>query len=155
MLIWDASGKVDGNDLTILAINFGRNTRFERYSSRTRYVPGQVIVKFYADITSSNRQDVLKQHGTHVLEDHPKLGVTLLSVPAYMNEMELIVELEQDPNVEYAELNQLYFARYVPNDPYYPFQWHFCPNRHGIRLGHQPGRQQQCNGGGIGYRGGL
>ena len=122
----DASGKVDGNDLTILAINFGRNTRFERYSSRTRYVPGQVIVKFYADITSSNRQDVLKQHGTHVLEDHPKLGVTLVSVPAYMNEMELIVELEQDPNVEYAELNQLYFARYVPNDPYYPFQWHFA-----------------------------
>src|SRR5579862_1422966 len=39
-----------------------------------------------------------------------------------------LARLRQDPQVEYAELDQRRFAHAVPNDPLYPQQWFLMPS---------------------------
>lgn len=47
-----------------------------------------------------------------------------------------INSLKLNPNIEYAEPDYYAFAQFVPNDPYYKYQWNFSNNVYGgINLG--------------------
>ncbi len=113
------------------------NFKFKRISDKllfkgdVEYAPGEVLVKFKESVSKQKMAEIYSGVGTSVLSDHQG-GVKKLRVPAGMTEHEFVSRLEQDPNVEYAELNTKCHAFMTPNDPYYsPYQWHFpkinCP----------------------------
>ena len=113
------------------------NFKFKRISDKllfkgdVEYAPGEVLVKFKASVSQQKMAEIYSSVGTSVLSDH-RGDVKKLRVPSGMTEHEFISRLEQDPNVEYAELNTKCHAFMTPNDPYYsPYQWHFpkinCP----------------------------
>jgi serine protease len=55
-------------------------------------------------------------------KDDDKFQVVKLSRGKSILEAE--AEFERDENIEYVEPNYIAYAFFVPNDPYYPFQWH-------------------------------
>ena len=94
------------------------------------YVQGEILVKFKDGISKGEQAGVHSTFGLSVMSEH-RGGVQKLSVPAGRTEQETIALLEQDPRVEYAELNTVCHGFFVPNDPVYSYQWHFprvnCP----------------------------
>lgn len=87
---------------------------------------------------SDNAYDAVREHnpnfreaGTFVADelvvkykgDSQPFRVTKL--PAGKSVKEAEREFELDDDVEYAEPNYIAHALMVPNDPYYPYQWHF------------------------------
>ena len=94
---------------------------FTRYGQRN--VPGEIIVKFKHGVKIEQIEKINRGHGTIVLYSSPFSGFKRLKVP--IETAEKMVEIyQQDPNVEYAELNHIAHALMVPDDPYYPYQWH-------------------------------
>ena len=56
-------------------------------------------------------------------KDEDKFQV--VELPPGKSILEAKAEFELDENIEYAEPNYIAYAFFVPNDPFYPFQWHF------------------------------
>jgi len=96
-------------------------------SGRVEYVKGEVLVKYKAGLDEKNMARLATRLGTQEISVHGK-EIHKLRVPAGMTELEFVSLLEDSPEVEFAELNTICHASFVPNDPFYsPYQWHF-PN---------------------------
>jgi len=94
-------------------------------SGRVEYVKGEVLVKYKAGLDEKNMARLATRLGTQEISVHGK-EIHKLRVPAGMTELEFISLLEDSPEVEFAELNTICHASFVPNDPFYsPYQWHF------------------------------
>ncbi len=120
-----SSGKVDGEDLSILASNFGRHSAGAASRTDFPFVPGQVVVRFCANIESTRKLELLNGFSSQILKEYRDIGVSIVSVPAEMSEDDMIGFLSAFSEVEYAELNYIYKALWRPNDVLYLYQWHF------------------------------
>ena len=86
------------------------------------YRPGQVLVKFRTETPQQDRTQALGDHDLPLLEELPDLHVQRVSAPE--GQEHLVVEaLQQDPRVEYAELDYVVHATIVPDDPDLYLQW--------------------------------
>ena len=105
----------------------------DRQTPTGRFVPGDVIVKFRSDA----RRQSLSVQGT-TLQRRQTLGATtsagtgagaaaLYHAPGLdeRGTAALIESLNARPDVLYAEPNVILQALKVPNDEFYPFQWHY------------------------------
>ncbi len=99
---------------------------FERPLARVsnEYVPNEIIVKFKPRIKEDVIANLNSRHGTSVLYTSPFAGFKRLTIPKGKRVSEMVAIYKKDPNIEYAELNYIRHALWVPNDPYYSYQWH-------------------------------
>ncbi len=93
---------------------------------QSKWVPGEIIVKFKASARSSCHFYLAQEFG---LETRARKSRT---IPYYLYWLgddrktldQVIREINENPDVEYAEKNYVTTAMFVPNDTYYlPLQW--------------------------------
>ncbi len=89
--------------------------------SSENYVQNEIIVKFKTGVEKSKTINSL---GCTTIEENTKGGFTKIAIPANKTVEELVAAYSADPNVLYAEPNYIYTSYFVPNDPYYSYQWH-------------------------------
>jgi subtilisin family serine protease len=85
------------------------------------YVPGELLVKWKPGLKAGARAEAMAPLGAS-LEAHYDIGAELLRVDGVAVE-EALARLAQDPRVEYAEPNYMWFIDRTPNDPRYPEQY--------------------------------
>ena len=87
-------------------------------------VPDEFVVKFKSEVPEAAIQTLNTEHNTHVLSTSRFAGFKRLRVPRGKSVEEMVEIYRRNPNVEYAEPNYVASALFVPNDPYYIYQWH-------------------------------
>jgi subtilisin family serine protease len=89
--------------------------------SRQAYLPGQVVVRFRANVDPLSRREALSAESASSVKPLGLPGLQLVrvsgSVPA------AIAALQANPAVAYAEPNWIYRAEAIPNDPRYSQLW--------------------------------
>ncbi len=85
------------------------------------YVEGQILVKFKDGVDDSK---IINSFSSAVIGENTKGGFKYLTVPSDKTVEEMVAKYSSDPNVEYAEPNYILRSYFVPNDPYYVYQWH-------------------------------
>lgn len=94
---------------------------------RPQYVPDQVLVKFKEGVGVSS---VVGALGFEVIQELSG-GELLLKLPTQAAAVggpsvtEVVAQLKARADVEYAQPNYLYYPQKVPNDTFYPLQWHY------------------------------
>lgn len=88
------------------------------------HVPDEIIVKFKPGVGRSEIAKINSQHGTSVIYTSPFAGFKRIKIPKGRTAEQMVEIFSKNPNVEYAELNNILHAFGVPNDPYYSYQWH-------------------------------
>jgi subtilisin family serine protease len=88
----------------------------------TPYRPGQVLVKFRAEIPQQDRTESLGALDLPILGQLPGLEVQRVAAPEGQ-ERQVVEALNADPSVEYAELDYVVHATIVPDDPDLYLQW--------------------------------
>ncbi|MCK6630069.1 MAG: S8 family peptidase [Anaerolineae bacterium] len=81
-------------------------------------VPGEIIVKFQADVGRLGAQNSLRAEGLRPLEISPETGLMRVEVKPGQ-ESQVIAELLARGDVAYATYNYKIYALGDPNDPYY------------------------------------
>lgn len=94
---------------------------------RLPYVPGELLVRFRADATDSQRTRALQTvRGVGVESEERWIGDTLHMRSAAIEDSPQAAEvLSQQRGVLYAQPNYLRTLHSVPNDPWYGDQWNF------------------------------
>ena len=87
------------------------------------YAPDEFIVKFKEGIYESRVARINAEHGTEVIETSRVAGFKRLRVPSGKTVEQVVEAYRREPDVEYAEPNYILSASFVPNDPYYRYQW--------------------------------
>jgi len=86
-----------------------------------RWSSDQVILKYKA----SSKKSVIEKYPDIKSEKKLLLDRVVLLNVTKGKVKDVIEKLKNDPDVEYVEPNYVMTASYVPNDPYYSYQWHF------------------------------
>jgi len=95
-------------------------------SKRTyEYVPGEILVKFKDVATKEQIRSINSMYKTSVLYTSPYARFKRIKIPPDKTVPEMVELYRKNPLVEYAEPNYIVYAYWTPNDPYYPYQWHF------------------------------
>ena len=89
-----------------------------------KYVPGEIIVKFKPGVSDKAIVDWNQGRGCSVLSTSKSAGFKRLKIAKRKTVEEMVEIYKRNPNVEYAEPNYIVHAFWVPNDPYYNYQWH-------------------------------
>lgn len=93
-----------------------------------KWSDNEIVVKFKSEISGEVRQRLILKYGcTEVKGKGPKnhsSKFTLLRVPAAGMVEEIVEKYRSHSEVEYAEPDCYAWALRVPNDPFYPYQWH-------------------------------
>ncbi len=90
------------------------------------YVPGRALVKFLPGTPAS---EVARAHANaraRIVGEIPQLGVQVVSFPARRSVDRVVGLYAHNPNVVFAEPEELATPDAVPNDPSYPNQWHLA-----------------------------
>jgi len=99
------------------------------------FAPGEVIVKFYDDVIIG--QTGIGEEYT-IIDEEPELNAILIEVEEG-TEQEVAQTLEERPDVEYTELNYIYYFHFEPNDPLWDVQYGpkniNCPSAWDIEMG--------------------
>lgn len=96
-----------------------------RTFSDQKYLPDEIIVKFKPDLSRERIDGLISFYGTEVISVSPYGGFFRLRIPRGRTVEEMVEIFSKQPEVEYAEPNYKAFALFVPNDPYYGYQWNF------------------------------
>ncbi len=89
-------------------------------------VPKEFIVKYKDSALKQEtllREHIIRKYTAQIKELNENAGLHLLQLPSDQSYFKAMRELSQNPNVEYVEPNYVVKAKFVPNDPYYAFQW--------------------------------
>lgn len=88
------------------------------------YVKGEIIVKFK---TIHSRKRIREMFGENIeiSNTYSNVNIKKINIPDNMDENETLEIFRNNPSVEYAHLNSICYAFYVPNDIYYSYQWNF------------------------------
>ncbi len=88
------------------------------------YVPGELLVKFKAKASIQSMSTHLQQYGINTIRDFARLNIVQCAYSPEVHMEELITQLKEDPNVEYAEPNYIYhILETTPNDSRFSEQW--------------------------------
>jgi serine protease len=82
-----------------------------------------IIVKFREDVSESDRDLIVGQYGCLILETCEPGRFHRVGIPADSTPEDMVAFLEAEDAVEYAELNHYASIFFVPDDPYYSYQW--------------------------------
>ena len=104
-ILEEYKGKLDELKQKI-AVKIYENIR----KAREEYVPQQIIVKFKQGVGEEVIFDVISRHGASVLYKSPYAGFMVLRIPQEKTVPEMVRVFSEDPNVEYAEPNYIYYA---------------------------------------------
>ena len=88
-----------------------------------KYVPDRLLIKFKKDISNSEKEKTLKENGASVLAEIKQIDVKLIKVPEQALE-KVQAAFAKNSKVEYVEKDFILEPAAIPNDPYYPNQWH-------------------------------
>src|SRR4030042_1098171 len=91
-------------------------------SSRPDFRPGQVLVKFRPQTSPAAQEQLLAASDLPVLGQLLGSQVQLVGASPGQEQATLAL-LNQDPRVEFAELDYAVHASVTPNDPYLYLQW--------------------------------
>ncbi|WP_407690002.1 S8 family peptidase [Risungbinella massiliensis] len=91
-------------------------------SAASKYVPGELIVKFKDGVMSAQSDSLHKKNKTKVKEKSTKLGVEVVEFDKKTSVEAMMKKYKHDPNVEYVEPNYYFHASWIPNDPYFSTQ---------------------------------
>ena len=105
----------------------------------------QVIIKYrshsaamMADAASvqTHAESVLPQNlSADVQYVRPSANNThILKVKDQQDLTQVVEQLRQDPNIEFAEPDRIMWPTAIPNDPGYKLQWHYSEQKSGINL---------------------
>src|SRR3989344_8626954 len=87
------------------------------------HVPGQVLIKFKDGVSQTEKDNLLRNNRAQIVNKLDALGVLVLQVPQTAEE-KVVTALSKNPHVEYAELDYIAEAFFVPNDTYFAAnQW--------------------------------
>lgn len=116
--------------LTIGVLVFHSNTS-QAYSPKKKhqtsgpFVPGRVLVQFRPETLSLRSVDVIAEEGASDAGEIAGTGVHIVELPAGTAEQDFLEAFQSRPEVEFAELDRIVPpAGMVPNDPWYPNEWH-------------------------------
>jgi thermitase len=98
-----------------------RPVTLELKGSGRAYVPGQVVVRFRANVDPLSRRQTLSVESASTVKPLGVPGLELVRVKGSVPSA--IAALEANPAVAYAEPNWIYHAEAVPNDPRYSQLW--------------------------------
>lgn len=90
----------------------------------TDFVPGELLVKFRDGVRSSDIANILRDSGGRTRRTVRGVDVQVVSV-SRGTEKSRLEQLRRNPLVEYAELNGIYSAVAMPNDPRVGEQWQY------------------------------
>lgn len=85
------------------------------------HVSGQVLVKFKDGVSQAEKNNLLRNNRAKVVSKIDALEVLVLQVPQTAEE-KVVIALSRNPHVEYAELDYIaeaFFVPFVPNDTYF------------------------------------
>lgn len=105
-----------------------------RTAGRVKWVPNEIVVKFKNGISKDRINHINQRHATSVLYTSGFAGFKRIKVPAGKTAEQMVERYKHEPDVQYAELNYYAYAFFVPNDPYYPYQWHLYEPYAGINI---------------------
>jgi serine protease len=96
-------------------------------STRARYVPGELLVKFRDGVATSAQNRALSAVRGGISGQRTRwIGdVVLVGTPGEPDAELAARMLERQPEVEWAQPNYLAYRRVTPNDPQYSVQWNF------------------------------
>ena len=87
------------------------------------HVSGRVLLKFKDGVSEIEKNNLLRNNRAQVVSNLEALRVLVLQVPNAAEE-KIVIALSKNPHVEYAELDYLAEAFFVPNDTYFAAnQW--------------------------------
>ena len=98
-----------------------RAVTLELKGSGQAFVPGQVVVRFRANVDPLSRRETLSAESASTVKPLGLPGLQLVRVEGSV--ASAIAALEANPAVAYAEPNWIYHAEAVPNDPRYSQLW--------------------------------
>ncbi len=84
--------------------------------------PDEILVKFRYGVSDSQADLIKIKVGALTLSENDEIDVDLIKVFGMTDTEAVIRELEDDPLVEYAELNYRFDITVTPNDPYFNSQ---------------------------------
>jgi subtilisin family serine protease len=89
--------------------------------ANARYLPGQVVVRFRANVDPVSRRMALSDGSARTVRPLGVAGLQLVRVAGSVPQA--VAELESNPAVAYAEPNWTYHALATPDDPRYSQLW--------------------------------
>jgi subtilisin family serine protease len=108
---------------------YGSTSPDRQIINKGQIVPRELIVKFknHAEVFSGFKINpiykIISKYPFRTRELDHQLGLTLVQLPTDANYFKTLHELSGNPNIEYVQPNYAVKAKFVPNDPYYAFQW--------------------------------
>jgi thermitase len=120
-------------------LNFVRSD-FLNHPQESRYVPGQVVVKFRPGVSSFKKISALNVYSSKILSKIATFGAYLIQIPAQTTVEEIVYALNKNPHVEYAEPNRLLSIHVTPNDTF--FQYQYALSNNGQQIWVVPGSPQ-------------
>jgi serine protease len=95
------------------------------------FIPGQIIVKFRPGVSESAIGQINRANNASVVHRSEFADFRVLTFPETIAPQAMVNIYARNPNVEYAELNHIAYAAFVPNDQYYHYQWHLDNAKYG------------------------
>lgn len=92
-------------------------------STRDTYAPGKLLIQFKTGVKEADEEPALKAHGAKKVGSIPEIRVHIISVPQGAEE-KVRAALARNPRVQFVELDYRVPSDVIPNDPYYPSEWH-------------------------------
>jgi thermitase len=90
----------------------------------TDFAAGEILVKFQPGTPANAIAEAHRQNGGQVQEIIPGINVQVVRVPVG-HETDRVAAYARNPNVLFAEVNGLYYAVWVLNDPRVGEQWQY------------------------------
>jgi len=110
--------------LALAATAFAQNVKPMNISGPVDYARDQFIARFTPGAPGQAIAALHAQNGTKLKRDLP-YGMKLIQVPPGKSVEDLVDRFNKNPNVEFAHVDAIAYASFVPNDSYYSYQWHF------------------------------
>ena len=82
------------------------------------HVPGQVLIKFKDGVSQAEKDNLLRNNRAQIVNKLDALDVLVLRVPQTAEE-KVVAALSRNPHVDYAELDYIAEAFFIPNDTYF------------------------------------
>ncbi|MGA1869040.1 MAG: S8 family peptidase [bacterium] len=89
-----------------------------------QFVPGQIVLQFFPGVTLEQIRIFYLNYGLTEIAFNPISGIKVVVGPPGVPIENIIPLLNASPIVVYAEPNYIGRTAYIPNDIYFPYQWH-------------------------------
>lgn len=89
-----------------------------------RFVKGRVLVQPRAGLSNEELDKVLAPHGGKRAQVIEQINVHIIELPDQANELAVVQALQNNPHIEFAELDQAVEPILTPSDPDLSNQWH-------------------------------